>query len=247
MLRDPVPPRRLWPAPSEFRASAERNVRFLIEHAGLRPDARILDVGCGPGRLALALRDYFGEAGRYEGFDVQADAVDWATREIGRGDPRFRFTHVDVRNRAYHARGRVHARAFRFPYPDRRFDLVVMFSVLTHLLPDGLHRYLAESHRVLVPGGRCVATFYLMDRPSVVSTGNATFQISHRSGPFFTSNPSVPEEAVGYPEPYVRDAARRAGLIVEEPIHAGRWRSPGPAAGWQDAVVARRPDEVGGR
>jgi SAM-dependent methyltransferase len=42
----------------------------LIETAGLKPNERVLDVGCGIGRVAIPLMDYMKGYGCYEGFDI---------------------------------------------------------------------------------------------------------------------------------------------------------------------------------
>ena len=56
-----------WPAAGEFLGRAylrysftkgtEQEVAFLVEHLGLEPGMRVLDVGCGPGRHARALAE----------------------------------------------------------------------------------------------------------------------------------------------------------------------------------------------
>ena len=56
-----------WPAAGEFLGPAylrysftkgtEQEVAFLVEHLGLQPGMRVLDVGCGPGRHARALAE----------------------------------------------------------------------------------------------------------------------------------------------------------------------------------------------
>lgn len=237
---DPIPPKRLWPASSEYRQSAERNLRFLIDVAGLRPDAKILDLGCGTGRLALPLREYLSEEGRYEGLDVHREAVRWAARNIAPNDNRFRFRHVDIRNRSYNPSGLRSAREFRFPYESQAFDMVVLYSVFTHLVTEEMRHYVGEIQRVLSLGGTCVATFYLMDRPSVVETPQATYQFHRMPDEVFFADRTVPERAVGYPEAFVRAVFTEAGLDVEDPVHYGRWHTPRSAPAWQDTIVARR-------
>jgi len=46
----------------------------LVQHMGLRPEHRVLEVGCGAGRQALALADYL-QPGGYTGFDVDELAI----------------------------------------------------------------------------------------------------------------------------------------------------------------------------
>jgi ubiquinone/menaquinone biosynthesis C-methylase UbiE len=42
-----------------------------------KPDDRVLDVGCGIGRVALHFARFLGEHGRYDGFDAVRVGVDW--------------------------------------------------------------------------------------------------------------------------------------------------------------------------
>lgn len=118
----------------------------VLEHAalrelgGLRPDASVIDVGCGSGRLAVQLARHPGL--RYLGTDVVPSLLEYARRRAGRPD--FRFIHVDRVN---------------IPAPDESADIVAFFSVLTHLLHEESYLYLAEAHRALKPGGRVVFSF----------------------------------------------------------------------------------------
>jgi SAM-dependent methyltransferase len=112
----------------------------VLRHAGLLADQHLIDVGCGSGRLAVPLSGYL--TGRYSGFDVVADLVDYARAKVQRPDWRFQtIDHIGI------------------PEPDGCADMVCFFSVLTHLLHEQSYWYLEEAIRVLKPGGRIVASF----------------------------------------------------------------------------------------
>ena len=129
---------------------------------GLAPDGRVLDIGCGPGRIAAPLTGRL-EGGSYEGFDVVPRSISWCQRKISAQHPSFRFQLADIRNGQYNPTGSQEARAYTFPYPDREFDLALAASVFTHMVPGEIERYVSEAARVLKPGGRLLASFYLMN------------------------------------------------------------------------------------
>ena len=159
--RDPeLPPLRLRKdvGLGDFRTIGEASRRLLLRH-GLKPDDRVLDVGCGIGRVAIPLTAVLSPRGAYEGFDVNRAWIRWCSRNITPRHPRFRFTAVSVANTHY-GRGGVDAAAFRFPYDDASFDFVFAMSLFTHMNRAGVERYLAEAHRVLRPGGTLVASFF---------------------------------------------------------------------------------------
>ena len=62
----------------DFIALGDEFVEALTEHAGLRDDSRVLDIGCGYGRLPHALKRS-GFAGSYLGIDVLEKHVRWCT------------------------------------------------------------------------------------------------------------------------------------------------------------------------
>ena len=119
-----IPPLRLrFVGSGDFRAVGE-HLLWLAETRGhLKPDSRILDIGCGSGRFALPLTKLLA-GGEYEGFDVVAAATRWCTRNITRQHPNFHFTHVSLRNSDYSVRGGAASR-FVFPNRDSYFDCVV--------------------------------------------------------------------------------------------------------------------------
>src|SRR5262245_54795430 len=116
--------------------------RRVVELASIAPGERILDVGCGPGRLALAAGAVTGTAGEVCGIDPAPEMIALARRKATQLGVRARF---DV------------AVIGALPYPDQRFD-VVLSSLMLHHLPDELKRRgLVEIRRVLKPDGRIVA------------------------------------------------------------------------------------------
>jgi ubiquinone/menaquinone biosynthesis C-methylase UbiE len=116
--------------------------RAMVELAGIRSGERILDVGCGPGRLAIVAGIAAGPAGETCGIDPAPEMVELARRKAAQAGVPARF---DV--------GVIEA----LPLPNDHFD-VVLSSLMLHHLPDELKRRgLAEIHRVLKPAGRLVA------------------------------------------------------------------------------------------
>jgi SAM-dependent methyltransferase len=161
--RDPeLPPHRYRQiGPGDFRERGKWLAALLVRN-GLEADHRVLDIGCGIGRVALGLTNVLSRAGSYDGFDVDARAVKWCAGNLSPRFPNFRFTHADVAT-ARHNRGGVPAAEYRFPFDDASFDFAFATSVFTHLEMDAALRYFGEAHRVLRPGGTLLATVFLLD------------------------------------------------------------------------------------
>lgn len=159
-----VPPRgRIFIGSGDFIKAGLDIRKQLIELAGLQPEFRVLDVGCGIGRVAVPLTAYLDEKGSYEGFDIVKSAISWCTKNIHDPYPNFRFTHIDLKNDLYNLGTDQEAKDFVFPYGDGEFDLVFLTSVFTHMVLADVVNYLEQIHRVLKPGGRCFATFFLIN------------------------------------------------------------------------------------
>jgi len=232
----PVPSRQLKGSvgpPAAFEEVALTTIGRL-SMAGIRPDDDVLDIGCGVGRTARYLCDLLGPEARYEGFDIQEDAIRWCQEHITPAFPNFRFRWTPVSHSHYSPDPELPAATgVEFPYPDGSFDFAFAHSVFTHLLPDVTRHYLDEVARVLRPGGTLYATWFLFDvGPSKGAHPLAMEMQVDPSGGFAVLEPSVPEKAVAYSEPFVRSAYAGAGLTVVEPIHAAI-----PLL--QDVIVAR--------
>jgi hypothetical protein len=80
-------------------------------------------------------------AGRYHGIDVNAGAIAWL-QEHYQSYPNFQFTHADVYNKMYNPGGQMNAGDYGLPFPASTFDMVLLKSVFTHMLPADIHWYI---------------------------------------------------------------------------------------------------------
>jgi SAM-dependent methyltransferase len=246
--RDPLrPPRRLQGVGSgDFAAVGATIVRQLVELGGLREDARVLDVGCGSGRVAVPLTRHL-TTGSYDGFDIDARAIAWCRTAITPRFPAFRFAAIDVANGHYNPAGELDPADATFPYPDDAFDFVLATSLFTHLLPAALLNYAAEASRVLAPGGTFFGTFFLLDDEAsgLLDRGAAALELPHRLRDprtgiaYRATDERSPETAIALDEAVVLDALARAGLDVRA-THPGVWAGRERGVSYQDIVVARR-------
>jgi SAM-dependent methyltransferase len=235
-----TPPRRLQRrvGDSDFHQTGEHFDQLLGELGVLAPSDRVLDIGCGAGRIARILARRLEPPGSYEGFDVMRDAIGWCQRHYRDTAVPFRFRHADIQNALYNPTGTGRASEYRFPLPDSSCDLVLATSVFTHLLSDAAERYLAESARVLAHGGRLFSTWFLL-RADHDAVERGAFRFSHGAGPMALADRALPETAVAYEPEWVTERLRALGLEVREPVLWGTWASE-QGASFQDIVIARR-------
>ncbi|MGH9090612.1 MAG: class I SAM-dependent methyltransferase [Acidimicrobiales bacterium] len=199
----PVPPWALRKQVSgDFRKVGREFAGYLVELGGLRAGDRMLDIGCRAGRLAIPLLEVLGPDGRYEGVDTWPEGIEWCRRAVTPRHPGFRFRLVPDELAA-------------LPCGDGELD-VALFATINGLSPAGFAHALAESARVLRPGGTYFGTWYLWARGE------------HRTAP-----------ALATTEEEARVRLDALGLDVLA-VHRGRWDGYEPALSHQDVVVARR-------
>jgi ubiquinone/menaquinone biosynthesis C-methylase UbiE len=241
--QDLTPPRGLsFVGRGDFEQIGQEYLGHFKELGGLQPKSRVLDIGCGIGRMAIPLMDYLEEEGSYAGFDVGKEMIGWCKRHITRRRPDFEFTWAPVYNRKYNPFGSISGAEFRFPYPDSSFDFTFATSLFTHLVQDDAQHYLAETSRVLRPGGTCLLTFFLIgaDAEREMEAGRAALNFRYMIDGELTADPRQPEESIAYRVDDVRAMLADAELSIREPIFYGLWaNTPGGRAG-QDIIIAGR-------
>lgn len=224
-----------------FRVVGEEFFGYFVNLCGLQPHERVLDVGSGVGRLAVPLTGYLVPPGGYDGFDIRSSAIAWCQQTITPAFSNFRFQLADIYNTHFNARGRERAEEYRFPYPDASFDFAFAASVFTHLLPGPASRYFSEIHRTLKPGGRCLLTFFLMNSETAgyMRGPRSTLTFTKEGAEYYVLNKSVPEMAVAYDEPFIKDLFVRSGLTIDRTIYGG-WSGREGQGSYQDMVTARK-------
>lgn len=237
----PVPPaERIFVGDGGFLAVGVEFLRWFATLGGLMPHERVLDLGCGIGRMAVPLTQYL-ETGRYEGIDIAADGIAWCRDAIASVYPNFGFTHLDLAHPLYNPKGAARTEGTRLPYPDGAFDFVIMTSVATHLGTSELRAYAPEIRRVMTPGARLFLTAFLLNRPARegLAAGRGAIPFNSRAEhPEVQADPSHPGTAVAYDEDFLLSIFLGSGLKRTRPAVYGSWSgraTPGPS--FQDINV----------
>ena len=198
----------------------------MFAEQAVKPDSTVLDIGCGCGRTAHVLRDsHFRYApffrGKYIGIDVDAEAIEWCTRNFP--PDRFEFCRLDKFSSVYNPTGNA-SRKLELPVGSSAVDFVICGSLFSHLLADELREYLEEIHRVIRPNGLAYTTFFCVDHLSSSKALGGKFTFMHRKGDAYLESPRYPEAAVAYEEDFLLRTMRDVGFseVKVEPIQEDR-------------------------
>ena len=116
---------------------ADRARKRLYEQASVQPHHRVLDIGCGTGTFAVAIKGWLPSA-EVVGLDPDPKALARSRRKAERAGVSIRFD-----------QGFANA----LPYPDGSFDRVFSSLMFHHLPRDAKFATMREVRRVLKPGG----------------------------------------------------------------------------------------------
>ena len=146
--------------PARAAASASFLIRYACDTLGLSDlgGKEVLDVGCGT-KFTQAFLNNDLPIGRYVGIDVYAEMIEFLQTNVA--DPRFDHRHLDVRNELYNPDAPPMTEHTDLGVGDRRFDVIWLFSVFTHLNPDDYRVMLKLLRRHVRPGGRLLYTLFV--------------------------------------------------------------------------------------
>ena len=219
---------------------------ILVDQAGLAPGDRVLDIGCGCGRLAAALTQHIGPGGSYRGVDIVAGLIDFANRHIAPRFPNFSFATLRRDNPAYdqwrHEGASPVIASLEEACAPQTIDLCIATSLFTHLDTDMARETLSAIRRALAPDGRALISLFLLD-PGVralIRLGRAAFQFEHAYGEgAYVHDPAGPLGALAFTfDHFVRLLAEQ-DLYIERVLY-GNWPGRPHYVSGQDILIVRR-------
>jgi ubiquinone/menaquinone biosynthesis C-methylase UbiE len=116
----------------------------ILLDAGLKPEMKVLEVGCGTGRVLIGLGKHL-QGGSYTGIDLVDQCVEYTRSRIvdlGLGE--------DFKARRMSS---------YLDYPDDTYDFVFAFSVFTHMELEEIYQTLVELRSRLKPDSFALFTF----------------------------------------------------------------------------------------
>lgn len=207
----------------DFINQGKHHLNLLKAYTGLKKTDSVLDVGSGIGRTAIALTEYLDTTAVYEGFDVVKKGVDWCNKKIKKDYPNFNFTYIPLHNDLYNT-SKDKASNYAFPFNSDSFNVVYLFSVFTHMKIAEIENYISEIDRVLKPGGKCLATFFLYDRENESqTTENVEFSFPFKKEGYRLMSEKVESANIAVEMKTLNKIMATNGLEIEDVVQ-GTWR-----------------------
>jgi 2-polyprenyl-3-methyl-5-hydroxy-6-metoxy-1,4-benzoquinol methylase len=224
----PLPPskltnRAIWMGPRTFDKWGYALKRKYDEAVSLyttkpREEQRLLDWGCGSGRMAK----YLARECAYTGIDIDREAIEWCRANIKNAN--FELQGLEARTK----------------FADASFDAVIGISIFTHLREEEQFAWLKELSRVVRPDG--VVAVSVNCATSLRNAGNPRAVVERlKSHGFCDTGVESMLKGVTADDEYYRNIYHTHGYIRETWSHEFEILDilPGFVANMQDMVFLR--------
>src|SRR5437879_1976410 len=100
--------------PNDFAEVSRQQLEVIDKYMGISPHHSVLEIGCGPGKLAIPLAKRL-TTGRYTGIDISEECVRWCSSHINASHPNVEFFFADLQSSMYNPAGTQSDAGYRFP------------------------------------------------------------------------------------------------------------------------------------
>ena len=228
---------------------------ILDRYLTIDSNSRLLDFGCGVGRVLLSVLKQQPEVGRITGFDILAQVITFCDTHIASAFPQTRFELIQGRNEHYDrfiamaGAGAAKSHALLRSEYASAFTDIYAFSVFTHVEMADFRSLLELLANLLEPGGTLLFTAFLLtpfSRHSIQE--GTTWWVSfadvatEAQGDIFIGNVADRLSFIAFDLGLVEQMVFEAGLVLTHVEH-GSWASGNAfsSLSMQDVIVCRRP------
>lgn len=120
----------------------------------------VLDFGCGT-RFSQTIINRGAPIGTYTGVEIEKQIVDYLTENVM--DTRLSYVHLDMSNTFYNPAGPKFDVHTPSPLGSRKFDVICMFSVITHQQPNEAATIFGLLRKHIKPDGRLFFSAFIHD------------------------------------------------------------------------------------
>lgn len=235
---DPRPLGGLNPYSKCFDAIGDQFVNIMTNHFSISPNSRILDIGCGTGRVTKQIIKRYPYA-KLNGIDVNSGYLKYCSTHY-----KGIYKHIDIKNPEFNHKGTIEEDKFTLPYKSKQFDVVLYLGVANHVKLATTLRYIEEISRIIKPRGYLLMTSLLLNsysneqinkgltnKPFTFKYGNDIEKYEYEERPHL--NISIDEKSI-------RRAFITHNLVLREPIYYGSWCNYDKHIMGHDIIIARK-------
>jgi SAM-dependent methyltransferase len=239
----------------EVVGNACRNI--LDRYLTINSSSRLLDFGCGIGRVLLSVLNNRSDVGAITGFDIMPQVIKFCDTHIASAFSNTKFEVIQGSNDHYDHFIAAASPSVAKSYAQLQgeygstFTGAYAFSVFTHVEIADFRSLLKFLSTLLVPGGELLFTAFLLTPFSrhAIKEGTALFNfgatLSEADGDVFIGNSTDRLSFIAFDLVLVEKMVFEAGLVITRMEH-GSWSGAGFSSSLQDVLVCRRPAERAG-